>query len=107
MSTKLTKESILVTLYSLPLCLQYLTINQNDLTNLKSTLDLRFTKLEKTVEKIHNDFKVKLFEGIDDDGQENKNRKESLTLNFEKENAAKTSSSKVKKEEDPHWNEVH
>ena len=53
-------------LYSFPLFVPCLRINQNDLTNLKSTLDLRFTKLEKTVEKIHNDFKVKLFERIVD-----------------------------------------
>jgi len=38
----------------------------NDVTNLKTTIDHRFTKLEKTVEKIHNEFKVKLFEGISD-----------------------------------------
>lgn len=84
-------------------------MNQADLTNLKSTLDVRFTKLEKTVEKIHNDFKVKLFEGIienGDEGQENRNRRDSLTLNFEQENVGKQSS-QVKKEADPHWNEVH
>jgi len=38
----------------------------HDLTNLKTTIDTRFNKLEKTVEKIHNEFKLKLLEGIVD-----------------------------------------
>jgi len=39
----------------------------SDLTSLRTTIDLRFTKLEKTVERIHNDFKSKMF---DDNGIE-------------------------------------
>lgn len=50
---------------------------------------------------------MKLFEGINDgagNGNEHK-RKESISLNFDKENAARTPS-KVNKEVDPNWNEV-
>lgn len=50
---------------------------------------------------------MKLFEGINDhaeNGIEHK-RKGSLSLNFDKENAARTPS-KVNKELDANWNEV-
>jgi len=80
----------------------------NDVTNLKTTIDHRFTKLEKTVEKIHNEFKVKLFEGISDkpkNGKENNSRQHSLTLNFDKENPAK-GTPKPKKDGDVHWNDL-
>ena len=63
-------------------------ISKNDLTNLKTTIDSRFSKLEKNVEKIHNEFKLKLFEGIIDNinGDEvNNNPNESLDLNYAKE----------------------
>jgi hypothetical protein len=63
-------------------------ISKNDLTNLKTTIDSRFSKLEKNVEKIHNEFKLKLFEGIIDNinGEEgNNNPNESLDLNYAKE----------------------
>jgi len=43
----------------------------SDLTNLKTTIDVRFMKLEKTVEKIHNDFKVKMFDGFAEAGEHN------------------------------------
>ena len=33
-----------------------------DFTHLKTTIDVRFNKLEKTVEKIHNDFKSKMLD---------------------------------------------
>lgn len=66
---------------------------------------MRFNKLEKTVERIHNEFKLKLFDGIVDnldDGQEpNKEHGASLTLNFEKEKTEP-----VKKPGDPQWNDV-
>jgi len=62
----------------------------HDLTNLKTTIDTRFNKLEKTVEKIHNEFKLKLLEGIVDNLDEKqpgeRNQDNSLSLNFEKEN---------------------
>ena len=49
--------------------------------------------MEKTVEKIHNEFKLKLLEGIvdnlDDKNQIDKNDG-SASLNYEKEMAAKT-----------------
>jgi len=78
-------------------------------TNLKTTIDTRFNKLEKTVEKIHNEFKVKLFEGITEkqnNGKENNSRNKSLTLNFDKENPGKATP-KPKKEGDVHWNDVN
>lgn len=59
------------------------------MTNLKTTIDVRFNKLEKTVEKIHNEFKLKLLEGIvdniDDKNNANQNPDKSLSLDFEKE----------------------
>ena len=56
------------------------------MTNLKTTIDLRFNKLEKTVENLHNDFKLKLFEGIIDNMKgENNQINESLDLDFAKE----------------------
>lgn len=46
--------------------------------------------MEKTVEKIHNEFKLKLLEGIVDNLDEKqpgeRNQDNSLSLNFEKEN---------------------
>jgi hypothetical protein len=38
--------------------------NGSDLTILRTTIESRFNKLEKTVERIHNDFKTKIFEGL-------------------------------------------
>lgn len=51
-------------------------------------LDQRFTKLEKTVEKIHQEFKLKLFEGVTDNLDEHDKVERSLTLNFAGENGA-------------------
>ncbi len=59
-----------------------------ELTNLKGTIELRFNKLEKTVEKMHNEFKLKLFDGIVDnleEGEGGKNVNGSLSLDYEKE----------------------
>jgi hypothetical protein len=55
-------------------------------------VDSRFTKLEKTVEKIHEDFKAKIFEGLPknasniDIGPEQQQKNGSMTLDFDKEN---------------------
>jgi len=60
----------------------------NEVANLKLTIDGRFTKLEKNVDKLHTEFKLKLFEGITDNldsGKENNNQNESLDLDFAKE----------------------
>jgi len=43
---------------------KYLGDTNSDFTNLRSTIDSRFTRLEKTVEKIHNEFKLKMFDGF-------------------------------------------
>lgn len=61
---------------------------QNDLTNLKTTIDHRFSKIEDAVQKMHTDLKLKLFEGVIDNNDRNQNNKrdESLSLNFDKEN---------------------
>src|SRR5690349_6462520 len=66
----------------------FLPIWQTDITNLKTTIDARFSKLEKTVEKVHNEFRLKLFEGIADNinGDEASNKpEESLDLDFGRE----------------------
>ena len=84
-------------------------IFQNDLTNLKTTIDYRFNKLEKTVEKIHNELRVKLFEGVVDNLGEkkaNNNPNESLSLNFEKEPTGKMNG-QIKKTDDPNWKDVN
>lgn len=71
--------------YQRPL-LNVLLVLKTDITNLKSTIDVRFGKLEKTVEKIHNEFRLKLFDGIDDNGSKISNKPdESLELDFGKE----------------------
>jgi len=60
----------------------------NEVANLKLTIDSRFTKLEKNVDKLHTEFKLKLFEGIADhvDSRKgNNNQNESLDLDFAKE----------------------
>jgi len=49
---------------------------------------------------------VKLFEGINEKGKENNSRKNSLTLNFDKENPGK-GTPKPKKGNDVHWNDVN
>jgi len=47
---------------------------------------------------------VKLFEGVNEK-KENNSRKNSLTLNFDKENPGK-GTPKPRKENDVHWNDV-
>ena len=50
--------------------LESTSIQNGDLTSLRVTIDARFAKVENTVEKIHNEFKLKLF---DYDTPKNKN----------------------------------
>ena len=67
-----------------------LIMQQDDLTGLKSTVDHRFTKLEKTMEKIHEDLKAKIFEGLAKNAgnvneQQQQHQNGSLTLDFDQE----------------------
>lgn len=82
---------------------------QADITNLKSTIDSRFNKLERNVEKIHNDLRNKLFEGVvdnlgDRNGQYHPN--DSLSLNFEREVITKNNDYRKNSDEAP-WKDVH
>jgi hypothetical protein len=78
------------------------------LTNLKSTIDYRFNKLEKTVAKIHHEFKLKLFDGIVEniDGiNDPKNQVNgSLTLDYGREKG--DGKKKAEPEDNAAWNEV-
>jgi len=62
-----------------------------ELTNLKSTIDSRFNKLEKVIERMHSDFKFTNRDGIVDNlGDRNENMKDpnkSLSLDFKEEKA--------------------
>ena len=80
---------------------------QNDLTNLKTTIDHRFGKIEETVQKMHTELKLKLFEGVVDnlDRNTNNNPNESLSLNFDKENQQKGPYDKKEEEQTP-WKDV-
>ena len=72
-------------------------------------LDARFTKLEKTVEKIHNEFKTKLFEGIAENveaDKENEVQDRSLSLNFAIEQAMQRAATPKTSGKDPQWNDV-
>lgn len=55
-------------------------------------MDNRFSKLEKTIEKIHEDFKAKIFEGlpksavnVNEQQQMHQQPNTSITLDFDKE----------------------
>ena len=73
-------------------------------------MDCRFNKLEKTVGQIHNEFKMKMFEGIvnnqEAENPMNMNRLNSLTLDFGKENQRHVVPEKVNREGNVQWNDV-
>lgn len=72
-------------------------------------LDARFTKLERTVEKIHNEFKTKLFEGIAENvegDQENEVQNRSLSLNFAHEQGEQRAVTPKTYGKDPQWHDV-
>ena len=78
------------------------------MTNLKSTIDSRFNKLERNVEKIHNDLRNKLFEGVVDNlGDRNDQYRpdNSLSLNFERE-AITNNNNYRKNSDDAPWKDV-
>jgi len=68
-------------------------------------MESRLQKIEKTVEKIHNEFKLKLFDGVIDnlDDKPNKADGASLTLNFEHEKGTE----QKQKPTEPVWNDVY
>ncbi len=79
------------------------------MTALKNTISSRFDKLEKTVAKIHNEFKLKLFDGIVDNVDGFPDQKAgvnaSLTLDFGKEKG--TDKKKGEDGEPGGWNDVN
>jgi len=79
-----------------------------DLTNLKTTIDSRFNKLERNVEKIHNDLRNKLFEGVVDnlgDRNDQYRPNDSLSLNFEREAINKNNDYR-KNSDDAAWKDL-
>lgn len=79
-------------------------------------MDSRFNKLEMRVQRIHNDFRLKLFDGINeklgdnnidmqsDDDKNDKKLRETITLDLDKES---NPPEKMTSEQEAHWNEVY